>query len=29
VVAHLASGVKSFEVFSGHARDWFTRYVAA
>jgi hypothetical protein len=29
VVADLPSGAKSFEVFSGHACDWFTRYVAA
>jgi hypothetical protein len=29
VVADLPSGVKSFEVLSGHARDWFTRYLAA
>jgi hypothetical protein len=25
---HFDAYVKSFEVFSGHARDWFTRYLA-
>lgn len=26
---HFDAYVKSFEVFSGHARDWFIRYLAA
>ena len=26
---HFDAYVKSFEIFSGRARDWFTRYLAA